>query len=56
MFECGICAYLLDDLEVDANLMASLKALVGLVKKNWFKTALDQNNAGQCMDFSGFVA
>ena len=43
MFECGICAYLLDDLEVDANLMASLKALVALVKKIgsrqlWIKT------------------
>ena len=42
----GIRAYLLDDVEVDDT----LGSLSRLSDKIWFKTALDQHNAGQCMD------
>ena len=42
----GISAYLLDDMEVDDT----LGSLSRLSDKIWFKTALDQHNAGKCMD------
>ena len=42
----GIRAYLLDYVEVDDT----LGSLSRLSDKIWFKTALDQHNAGQCMD------
>ena len=43
---CRIRAYLLDEVEVDDT----LGSLSRLSDKIWFKTALDQHNAGKCMD------
>ena len=48
----GIRSYLLDDVEVDNT----LRSLSRLTDKIWFKTALDQHNAGQCMDLFKFTA
>ena len=42
----GIRAYLPDEVEVDDT----LGSLSRLSDKIWFKTALDQHNAGKCMD------
>ena len=42
----SIRAYLLDDVKVDDT----LGSLSRLSDKIWFKTALDQQNAGKCMD------
>ena len=43
---CAACAYLLDNVEVDDT----LGSFSCLSDKIWFKTALDQHDAGQCMD------
>ena len=45
-------AYLLDEVEIDDT----LGSLSRLSDKIWFKTALDQHNAGKCMDLSEFIA
>ena len=49
--QCGIRAYLLDDVGVDDI----LESLSRLSDKIWFKKALDQHNAGQHGHFQGLL-